>query len=82
MLSVVPMCVAEELGLPVVGKMLFFDRGGSAERAHLLASSDVEVVLIGVRAVLFGLRTEQRGSGSVEGVLAGFQWPGIIVGVG
>ncbi|MCC5998345.1 MAG: hypothetical protein LM573_04640 [Thermofilum sp.] len=51
MLSVVPMCVAEELGLPVIGKMLFFDRGGSAERAQLLASSDVEVVLIGETAL-------------------------------
>jgi predicted aspartyl protease len=50
MLSVVPMCVAGELVLPVIGKMLF-STAGVLRSAHLLVSSDVEVVLIGETAL-------------------------------
>jgi len=65
MLSVVPMCVAGELVLLVNGESFFRPRGsaeldeyvgvvevmGKVAYAHVLVFSDVEVVLIGLRAL-------------------------------
>ncbi|MCC5997575.1 MAG: hypothetical protein LM573_00690 [Thermofilum sp.] len=77
------MCVAEELVLPVVGKMLFFDRGGSAEldeyvgvvevigrkaHTHVLVSDELDVVLIGATALeMLGLKVDPVTGKLIEG---------------
>jgi len=73
-LSVVPRSVAEELGLPVIGKRLVSTAKGSAEldecvgvvevmgrkaHTHVLVSDEVDVVLIGVTALeILGLEVD------------------------